>query len=43
MRYLLTLCYNDGKTHTAYSDSAEIGYLFTWYPTLASVTVEHAQ
>lgn len=43
MRYVLTLVFASGHVATHFSDSRETDYLFTWYPFLQSVTVEHAQ
>lgn len=40
MRYFLTLVFDSGYTIERYSDSTRVDYLFTWYPSLASVTVE---
>lgn len=38
--YVLTLVFNSGHTIERYSDTDRIQYLFAWYLSLASVTVE---
>jgi len=40
VRYLITLLFSSGHRTEHYSDSVNVDYYFTWYPSLASVTVE---
>jgi len=40
MRYIITLLFNSGVVLERFSDSASVDHYFTWYPSLASVTVE---
>lgn len=38
--YVLTLLFKSGHVATRYSETRKTDHLFTWYPSLASVTVE---
>lgn len=42
MHYVLTLLFASGHVATHYSDSRKTEHLFSWYPSLQSVTVELA-
>lgn len=40
MKYLITLLFNSGAVIERFADSANVDHFFTWYLSLASVTVE---
>lgn len=40
MCYVLTLVFASGYTTERYSDTDRVRYLFSWYPSLVSVTTE---